>query len=112
MKITHEGKEFHWNRTEVGERPPFQVKVYVEGYRLSKEVWLYDTINFLTLEEALAFYISLHISNREEQASILDFASSTKYNGWYGLTLEYMEVYENTPEKTFKWELDTKPGRA
>ncbi len=108
-EVPYEGNEnypagvlvYEWSRTaEEPKTSRFEVEVYVEGYRMTKDVWLFETYTFQTLADALAFYHKINDRNWEQ----LDFESAEKNTGWYGLTVEYMKVFEYTPEGKFKWE--------
>jgi len=96
---------YKWTRTPITVKTGFVVEVYVEGYRMTKDVWLYEVYDFDTLDAALTFYHKLNQASWHEQEKILDFAGYTKYNGWYGLSVEEMRVYEYTPQGKFQWQI-------
>lgn len=77
-------------------RPGFEVQVYVEGYRPDKDVWLYETYRYDTLLEAIDFVRRVSFATWESRQTILGFEAATKETGWYGLSFEYVEVYEYT----------------
>ena len=82
-----------WTRKKEEEpKLGFFVEVYVEGYRPHKDMWLHETHQFDTLEQAIVFMRGLHGKRYEVYTP-----------GWYGVTFEHAKIYEYTSEGVFRW---------
>ncbi len=113
VEVPYEGNEnypagshvYEWRRSAIGfHKKGFEVLVYVEGYRIFKDTWLHATYPFATLAEALTFYHTINNATSDEQDELLGLEDSCKYNGWYGLTVEGMQIYEYSGQGEFQWE--------
>lgn len=101
-----QGRVLTWERTPVPVELPqirFELEIYIEGYRLSKDVWLYDTKKFNTLEEVLDYDFKLKM-NLFDLEMVPEIEAEYSGRGWYGFYLEYTEVYEYAADGTkYHW---------
>ena len=96
----------YWERSEpvALRQPGFEVEVYVEGYRLNKDVWLHSKEQFDTLEQALEYYHKIANARFDEYDELLDFKQYDSM-GWHSISYEYMRVLEFAANgQVFEWE--------
>lgn len=84
-----------WKRSPLGEvNVGFVVRIYVEGYRPQKDVWLHEKYRFNTLAEAITFYHEVNMKSYDEfNAWIKPYYNDS---GWYSISREYLEIVEHT----------------
>jgi hypothetical protein len=102
-----------WVRTLVTPSKPakFTVKVVIEGYRPMKDQWEHETYDFAALEEAIAFYSKIMATDYDERGRLLDFGRY-EGQGWYGFSVEDVEIYEHAADGLYKWERQRDAARS
>ncbi len=73
-------------------RVGFEVEIYVEGYRPSKDTWLHASYPFDTIHEAEAFYEKVISANWKEKEELLGLEDPG--DGTYGRTVDDVKVME------------------
>lgn len=95
-----------WKKTPViRHQPGFEVEVFIEGYRPTKDTWKHKTYRFDTLDQAIAFRDALANCPWNEWEELLGLERVYQGTGWYGFSYEYCEIYEYSADGAkFHWE--------